>query len=202
MATPAELAALLGAELAESTVRMPDIGFECRLPIYRWKARKVSDRERVKTYNKGESAKLDDGNGYPTFAELIVISRLRSSGWDAGWANNARDPAVLIQGWAADAVEPIRTETPESVRGLIRLIQEEAGRFARQVAGLDEAALGGGVLDVIAWRGNEVRFIECKHQGAWRDDLQKSQKLWIAGALAANVPAEHLGVFEWSFTAP
>ena len=58
-------------------------------------------------------------------------------------------------------------------------------------------ALDVALPDELAWRKDDVVFAEAKLSR--KDQLQSTQKRWIAAALAAGVPVENLLIVEWTF---
>ena len=74
-------------------------------------------------------------------------------------------------------------EIPATQRNLISSISEKAGGR-------------GGCFDVFVWRDDQVLFCESKRQG--QDQLRKTQKRWMDGAIAAGVQETSLLVVEWS----
>ncbi len=54
------------------------------------------------------------------------------------------------------------------------------------------------MVDVVAWRGGEVRFQELKRAGA--DRIRETQRRWLWAALRSGVVQDNLRVVEWSLT--
>ena len=80
------VAADLGAELVDPILIEAALGQPAMsLPRYSAVVRMATE-ERVATFNKGGAACIDDGDGFPTFAELLVAKRLRAAGWNCTWA--------------------------------------------------------------------------------------------------------------------
>lgn|GEM_PF-2439980 len=75
-------------------------------------------------------------------------------------------------------------ELPENVIRLIGQIYSKAN-------------LNSGCWDVVAWKGQEVRFYECKQPG--KDGLKPSQLSFLDAALCLGMPAASFGLVEWKF---
>jgi hypothetical protein len=52
-----------------------------------------------------------------------------------------------------------------------------------------------GCFDVLAWKGGDYLFVASKRKS--KDSIQKTQKAWIAAALAAGIPLDSLLICEW-----
>jgi hypothetical protein len=84
-----ELAPALGAIIVHPVLIPATLG-QPPLSVLRYAAalRQVAAGVgRVATFGKGSAARIDDGAGFPTFAELLVSNRLRSAGWNCTWAS-------------------------------------------------------------------------------------------------------------------
>ncbi len=55
-----------------------------------------------------------------------------------------------------------------------------------------------GCWDVLAWRKNEVRFVESKWQG--KDSIRASQLAWLEAALKAGINITAFEIWEWTST--
>jgi hypothetical protein len=75
-----------------------------QIPFFEATMTEVSGAEmvRVKHFRKGRNARIDDGEGLPSFAELVVASRFQRAGWNAVWRNNWA-ASGFYQSWAWDA---------------------------------------------------------------------------------------------------
>jgi len=140
-------------------------------------------------YGKGSAAQIDDGLGYPTFAELLVAQRLRQAGWVSAWAS-AYGGLRYVESWRWDAAEPTLCPLPTHVLAVMDSIAD----IRRSLTGGAKRSFGG-ILDVIAWRKTEILMVECKRQN--EDRLRRTQEEWMHCALLAGLGALQLGVFEW-----
>lgn len=66
----------------------------------------------------------------------------------------------------------------------------------RKIGAKAKAVRRGGCFDVFAWRGRNHRFVELKRRG--KDRIRKSQKEWIAAAVASGVKMSDLLIVEWN----
>ena len=77
MSRETDVAAALGAEAGPPFVIAAANWPVLSLPRYIAGLR-LLEKVRVADFNKGLAARIDDGQGFPTFAELLVASRLRA----------------------------------------------------------------------------------------------------------------------------
>jgi hypothetical protein len=117
-----------------------------------------------------------DFEGQPSWAEIIVVRLLERGGWQAAWAKN----------WAGRAFW-------RDVGQIVELAPLPAALYHEIAA---RTASSGGCWDVIAWRGDNVLFIESKQRK--RDRLRPTQTMWLESALACGVPLSAFAVVEWS----
>jgi hypothetical protein len=147
----------------------------------------------LKTFGKEEAAQIDDGSGNATFAELLVMDRLRADNWSCLWLSSF-GRARRILAWPHDSEEPIEGQLPPSIEAKLNdIAKHRRGAATRNYS-------FAGIADVVAWRNNDLLLIECKRKG--KDRLSRSQEEWFQCALQAGLANDQLGVFEWSFIAP
>ena len=126
-----------------------------RLARYTAKVNLVQ-RVRVADFNKGIAARIDDGDGFPTFAELLVAKRLRTAGWAATWASAYRRKFVAAWNW--DELQPsISDPLPDCVLDTLRAVSSKRNSITSK-----RRDVFGGLPDVVAWRGPKIIFLECK----------------------------------------
>jgi Holliday junction resolvase len=109
-------------------------------------------------------------------AEVEIVKRLRTAGWNAAWVQSFKCGRRTWGGYIADLVN-----LPPVVRG----IQAVAGS-------------AGGHPDVLAWSGDRVVAIESKGP---TDRLKESQIEWFRRAIASGVASNDIGVVQWVFSA-
>lgn len=160
------------------------------IPRYSASLKRISFPVRAENFGKGEAAQIDDGLGFPTFAELLICERLRRAGWEAVWASGFGS-LRFINSWPWNLEKAIeRDSLPSRIMGLLKNI---AVIRSQRVTTKN---LFGGISDVVAWRNTELILIESKR--AKKDRLGVRQYEWIYSAYDAGLPIENLGIFEWS----
>jgi len=120
-----------------------------------------------------------DAAGEPCFAEIAILRELKREGWEGVWIDTYRNRM-----WRDSKRERPVTELPACPRSVLDRVR---------------AARGGkraGTWDVLAWRGDDLRFAEAKR--AARDKIRPSQVEWLAAALGVGVRLDQLLVVEWS----
>jgi hypothetical protein len=137
-----------------------------------WSGPPISD-----TY--GGKAVLN-ADGRPAFAELLVLHLLRLEGWDGVWVDTYR--RRYVTGYL-DAMST-STEPPEAVTTVLTAIRAH------------DSTHHGKPWDVLAWRGAEVLFVECKRRH--HDAIRPSQRAWFAAAVAAGMSPHCFLLVEWS----
>ena len=172
---------LIRAALGQAPFAVPRYAAEVRM----------LDKVRVATFNKGTAARIDDGHELPTFAELLVASRLRAAGWKCTWVNAYH--RRFIETWAWDAAKPTVKQPPEH-------LLETLKRIAAKVASVTKLSrnLFDGVPDIMAWSGHDILFIECKRRG--KDRIQQTQAEWLHAAIMIGINVMQLGIFEWHYS--
>jgi hypothetical protein len=123
---------------------------------------------------------LVDVAGTALFAELAVVRLFTQAGWRAYWRDGYHRRWVRD----GDLTREPTTRLPEPSVGasVAALISEARGSLS-------------GCWDVLAWRQDQVAFVECKRRG--RDRLQETQGLWLHAAVSVGIPSSAFAVLEW-----
>jgi hypothetical protein len=189
----ANVAAALGATVALPLVIPAALGQPpMSVPRYAAELRRVANGVvRIAAFGKGSAARIDDGAGLPTFAELFVSSRLRNVGWNCTWAS-AYPILQYIESWSWDSQKPSISPPPahvlEILDGIAAIRQSLTKPLKRPF---------GGIPDVIAWRGLDLLMIECKRRK--EDQIRQNQAEWMQATVLAGMTVSQLGVFEWHY---
>ncbi len=119
--------------------------------------------------------------GQGVFAEIVIVRLCQQAGWDALWASTYGGLRYFDQQPLAD-----RSNTATAPGHLDKMVHRIAEAKDGKVAG---------TFDVIAWRGDEFRFIEAKRSG--RDRVRETQIQWLAAALDLGFDIGDFMLFEW-----
>ena len=132
---------------------------------------RLVDPQLPKTYTIKPLVQLD---GEPLFGELAILRCLQKDGWDGVWVDTFH--RRFWQG-LPDRTEPYDlASAPTFVRATYDRIVSIRGK-------------SGGFFDVMAWRGNELFFIEYKGKG---DRPNSNESSWIEAALEAGIDEHQL----------
>ena len=123
-----------------------------------------------------------DYRGRPAFAELVVLWGMQEDGWQGVWIDTYR--RKLRTGYWN--VAPIQN-LPERPSSLLDRIYAIAGSRA-------------GAWDVFCWRGDEIRFTDCKRRS--RDRIQPSQLHFLMSAGSVSITPSCFRIVEWDVGAP
>lgn len=139
---------------------------------------------------KGNKPLVEVG-GQVSFGELAILAALLREGWEGRWIDNyPLPPTFRVAYWDQQLVKLSRERAnaalPQAPRALYETICARAG---------DQR--GGGAWDVIAWRGDEMVFIEAKKRASG-DKIRDSQLRWLDAALKLGVPRECFLFVEWT----
>jgi hypothetical protein len=107
---------------------------------------------------------------YPEFA---IVRRLERAGWSAAWRVNWHGAAF----WTDIG----KTGT------LPNWVQDQFSAIA--------GIAGAGAWDVLAWKGDQLAFIESKQYRS--DRLTLNQRRWLEVALGMGIPIDSFAVFEY-----
>lgn len=114
-------------------------------------------------------------NGELLYPEFILVRLLEHAGWRGGWMNNWKRTFER----AID--EPIAI--PDHVNAILAHIGECTGKKRS------------GCWDIVAWREEEIAFIESKQRR--KDRLRESQLRWLSCALKVGLSSASFMVVEW-----
>ena len=114
-----------------------------------------------------------DLGGVAVYPEFAIIRRLEAAGWGAAWRKNWQGAAFWSDIGAVRAV-------PSSVLSKFDAVCRLAGA---------------GAWDILAWRGDELLFIESKQYG--RDKLTANQLRWLEAAIDQGIPEQSFAVYEY-----
>ena len=132
---------------------------------------RLADPQLPKTYAIKPLVQL---GGESLFGELAILRSLQKDGWDGVWVDTFH--RKLWQG-LPDRSEPYNlSSAPTFVRATYDRIVSIRGK-------------PGGFFDVMAWRGNELVFIEYKGKG---DRPNRNEAIWIDAALEAGINERQL----------
>jgi hypothetical protein len=148
------------------TVSVP----KCTVSFKAWKG--------VPLENTYGGKQIIDIDGQPFFAELATLRMLEKEGWSGVWVDSYR--------------KALRKEMPPSqvqYPAIAQTASEIFNMFSEQMI------KGGGCWDVLAWKGKEVLFVECKRNK--KDSMQQSQILWLERCLQMGLKPENFLIVEW-----
>jgi hypothetical protein len=121
----------------------------------------------------------DDGEW--SVAEIELVRRMRSGGWNAGWIDTF---GSAPKAWSSWLLHP--GELPTELRRAFNAITNDTGTTGK-----------GGSPDVIAWRDGRLQdavFIEYKGPS---DKVRPGQDLWLRAALRSGLTPEQFLVAKW-----
>jgi hypothetical protein len=170
------IAATLGAEVGPPLVigSAPDRPV-LSLPRY-IAAVRFLDKVRAEDFNKRSAARIDDGQGLPTFAELLVANRLRAAGWCATWASAYH--RRFVETWAWNALEPTLSKPLPAF--VLETLEKVAAKRNALVG--HPKSIFDGMPDVVAWQSSDrLLCLECKRRG--KDRMQATQIEWMQAAV-------------------
>jgi hypothetical protein len=129
--------------------------------------------------------------GHPSFGELAILSVLVRDGWDGRWIDNYPLPPTFRRAyWDASFAKLSREQANVSLPVAPRAAYES-------ICGRANDSRGGGAWDVIAWRDDEMVFIEAKKRASG-DKIRPGQLRWLDAALQLGVPRECFLFVEWT----
>ena len=162
------------------------------MPRYFCTLQKCVGKKRLKDFGKKDAALVDDGHGNPSFAELVLIDKFRAAGWESLWFS-AFGRVGYIKAWAWNQERPTYEENiPTIVKSNLDSVAAHRETLEHSVT-----TGRGGIPDVIAWRGDDILFMDCKRSN--KDRLQETQIEWLHCARAAGLSELQLGIFEWDY---
>jgi hypothetical protein len=164
---------LLGAETRRQiSVTLPASGRTVAVPAYQRRETRFAGvlPENFRTVPNKVAV---DFNGAALYPEFAIVRRLEAAGWGAAWRKNWQGAAF----WSDIAVT---FDPPPKVLALFDRIA---------------AVAGAGAWDILAWKGDQVLFIESKQYGS--DKLTLNQRRWLEVALDQGIPLNAFAVFEY-----
>jgi hypothetical protein len=133
---------------------------------------------------------LVDLDGEVTFAELALLTILMRDGWEGRWVDNYPLPPTFRLTYWDQGFNKLSRAVAD--RGLPEPVKEIYDKICIRAG--DER--GGGAWDVIAWRGDEILFLEAKRRSSG-DKLRAEQRHWLQAALALKIPLDCFLFAEW-----
>jgi hypothetical protein len=121
-----------------------------------------------------------NAEGRPAFAELLVLHWLRLDGWAGVWVDTYR--RRYVTGYA-DAMSASK-QPPPSAEAVLTAIRE------------NDSTHRAAPWDVLAWRGAEAVFVECKRRH--HDAIRPTQRAWFTAAMATRFSSDCFLVVEWT----
>jgi hypothetical protein len=118
-------------------------------------------------------------DGRPTWAEFGIVRALERHGWEGRWIKN----------WAGG--REFCMDVGES-----RPMPPHVEEVFAGIHSVAAALKGSGSWDVLAWRGDDVRFLESKKHRSG-DRLRPSQLTWLEAALSLGHDATEFAVVEY-----
>lgn len=139
---------------------------------------------------KGNKPLVDAGRQV-CFGELAILGALLRDSWEGRWIDNyPLPPTFRVAYWDRQLVKLSRESAnialPSAPRALYESICARSGDLR-----------GGGAWDVIAWKGDEVVFVEAKKRASG-DKIREGQLRWLDAALQLGVPRECFLFVEWT----
>ena len=115
-------------------------------------------------------------DGTASVAEIEIVKRLRSDGWQSAWIDSG-GAASWMQRWTTRSV-PL----PPYVATQLTRLRAAAQPYGRP-------------WDVVAWRGDEIVFVEAMHRR--KDRPTRNQAAWLDAAVRTRTPGLSFGVVQW-----
>lgn len=127
-------------------------------------------------------------NGKPMFAELAIMHEFLKEGWEARWIETygrGKMNPLFLNEWKDDPYKnqtnvPVENSTvAETLNGIAK---ENKNSFS-------------GCWDVLAWKNDEIIFVESKHKG--KDKVRQTQINWLSAALRYGLKPQNFLMVEW-----
>lgn len=129
------------------------------------------------------SKPIVDWNGRGVFPEIAAVQIWRDAGWDAAWVSTYGGLRFFADQPSADRANT--ATLPEDVMARLAALAEANDGWA-------------GTFDIVAWRENELRFVELKRRG--HDRIRDTQRRWLSTALGHGYDPAAFHILEWDFT--
>jgi hypothetical protein len=114
-----------------------------------------------------------DWQGAALYPEFAIVRRLESAGWGAAWRKN----------WHGEAFWRAISETMDVPPRVLAVFERVAD------------VAGAGAWDILAWKDDQIVFIESKQYGS--DKLTPNQLRWLEVALDQGASIDSFAVFEY-----
>lgn len=105
-------------------------------------------------------------------AEFEVVKAFRACGWDANWQDSFGAASAWMKPWTR-----AETQVPQALSAVLARVRSASPKAKP--------------WDVLAWRGDEVAFVECK---APKEKFTKAESAFIWAARNAGVSVERFAV--------
>jgi len=115
-----------------------------------------------------------------TVAEFEVVKAFRTSGWEANWQDSFGAAPAWMKPWTR-----VQSSFPAPLSSVLARIRCESPKAKP--------------WDVLAWRGDEFAFVECK---APSEKLTKAEAAFIRGAVQVGVPLGSFAVLRGAIRYP
>lgn len=131
---------------------------------------------------------LIDVDGKPLFAELAVVDWFISQGWDARWVctygRNKMNPLFLTS-WSDCSVKGQKSK---------QFSNDKVHETLMRIAEINDNSFGG-CWDVVAYKGEELLFVECKKYKC--DRIRETQLKWLKSSLQYGLQKENFRILQW-----
>lgn len=124
-------------------------------------------------------------NGEGVFPEIAAVQLWREAGWDAAWVSTYGGLRFFADQPSADRANTVAL--PDHVMARLEAIAKANHGWA-------------GSFDVVAWREQELRFVELKRRG--HDRIRDTQRRWLSTALDCGHDPDAFQILEWDFDRP
>jgi hypothetical protein len=160
--------------VSEAVIEVPTVAVALR----RWDGTVPTSFRRVP--NKIPVSSLDRA----TYPELAIVDLFTAAGWEARWRKNfgGADWWSAL-GWSS----PLSADA----RLIIGSIDSRVGSLAVRAG---RESHGGGIWDLLFWKGTKIGFAEVKQSG---EGVTETQAIWLEAALEAGVPIELFSVLRY-----
>ncbi|MBI2473986.1 hypothetical protein HYV70_05545 [Candidatus Uhrbacteria bacterium] len=134
-----------------------------------------------------------DFDGVPIFAELAIARTFQQLGYTAYWVETyarGNKPPMFLLDWQN---RPYKEQTncdidePWILEKLTVIAQQNHNTYD-------------GCWDVLAWKGEELLFIESKRNK--KDSVRSSQNNWLQAALQTGLKPKNFLIVQWNFLIP
>lgn len=131
---------------------------------------------------------LVDVNGNASFAELAIVYYLKKNGWNARWIQPFGRPSMnpfMLTEW---------NDVPCKDQTHVPIIDLEIYETLMGIAKLNGNSFSG-CWDVVAWKNENIVFLEAKRNG--RDRIRPNQIDWLRASLAYGLNCNNFIIIQW-----